>query len=65
VDLFRGAYDRDTTLDETFRVECHSDVVEGQCCLAAVVQATRYEFDVSEYYHGDNFAQQGRDEPLS
>ena len=39
-----GGYDRDRDVDfdDSFSVECHSEVVEVPCCLSVTVNATGY-----------------------
>ena len=40
-----GGYDRDrdADLDDSFSVECHSEIVQVPCCLSVSVNATRSE----------------------
>ncbi len=40
-DGIEGAYDRGTDFDESFSVACHDEIVETQCCLRVVLNATR------------------------
>ena len=44
-DGVEGGYDRDrdADLDDTFSVECHSEIVQVPCCLSISVNASRSE----------------------